>query len=169
MTRKATTKQLITQLQYTEAVIGRMLRDLEEMTRRGQHAARDGYPSSSMGGDGGGTEISRPTEVTALSPPPEDRVLLWINSAIAIVEDMNKKAPLLDGYRQSVMGVGVNERERQNSIPICANPWCGEPTISDKSPRAKRGLCWSCYQRNYREYQRTGDWRNIPPGEQEAS
>jgi|tagenome__1003787_1003787.scaffolds.fasta_scaffold20973317_6 hypothetical protein len=45
---------------------------VEELVRRGARVARDGFPAGSMGGDGGSSEISRPTENTATAPPAHD-------------------------------------------------------------------------------------------------
>jgi hypothetical protein len=48
------------------------VRPVDELIRRGAHVARDGYPASSMGGNGGSTDISRPTENAATAPPLHD-------------------------------------------------------------------------------------------------
>ena len=44
-------------------------RNIEELLRRSRFNARDGYPASSMGGSGGGSDVGRPTERAAIADP----------------------------------------------------------------------------------------------------
>ncbi len=64
-------EEVMIDLDRIEDALPRLRRDAAAMLGKGRHRARDGYPSS-MGGSGGGTDISRPTEQTATSQSPAD-------------------------------------------------------------------------------------------------
>jgi hypothetical protein len=135
------------------ATLDLFLANLAELDRRSRFAARDGYPSSSMGGEGSsGQGPSDPTGTTAaadIDKPVQDSTGQNIRDAFTSMDRIVREAERVEGCIRLVMNVEAEKKVRTNSIPECVNPWCGVPLLN---VRAKRGRCPACY-----EYQRVND------------
>src|SRR4051812_24506122 len=123
MTRRATAAHLRSDLGAIRAFTDRLLAPLQgkpdspavidELVRRNEHPAADGYPSSSLGGSRSG-EVGRPTERAALSPPPIDISGRYLDAVTDLIEDMAREARRGEGLRQRILDIGEEERGRTN-------------------------------------------------------
>lgn len=140
MTRRLTAAQALDLHAHVHKLLSRSHARAAEMVRRGEHAARDGFPASSMGGAGSSGTAPRPTEQTALAPPMEDRTGEHIAEWERVLKRMAADARLLDGLSAKVMEVEAGERGRQSTLRACANPSCGVAVLGP----LRRGRCEAC-------------------------
>ncbi len=148
-------REVAIQLDRIEDALPRLRRDVEEMLRKSKHRPRDGYPSSSMGGSGGGTEISRPTENAATALPMFDPTGDKIREVFASIAEASGVIQRAENLRAQVMFPEESKGLRINQTPECVNPNCAVPlTNHGPSGRGVAGRCNPCY-----------DYRNGHDGE----
>jgi hypothetical protein len=119
--------------------------DVEELLRRREHDAADGYPSSSMGGGGNSGTVSDPTQRAALTKPPQDSIATAIDSIFAKLTEVDNLCRSIGEKHRLVFDVEQNERGRQSSGKHCRA--CGEFISGVGDDRSIRGYDRKHYDR----------------------
>ncbi|WP_177225283.1 hypothetical protein [Geodermatophilus obscurus] len=111
-----------------------------------------------MGGSGGGSDISRPTERTATAPPAFDPTGDKIRQFFEVIASVSAEVHRADTLRGQVMFPEESKGIRINETPVCVNRNCGVPlTNPGPSGRGIAGRCNPCY-----------DYRNGHDGEDQT-
>lgn len=117
---------------------------LEALIRRSRYPAQDAYTTSTAG-DGGGNDVSKPTEAAALRQDPTDQTRRSILELLGLLEVADDALQAVEQRRDHITTIDDKIRGRINTVDICAE--CGQP-----APKVHRidgqPYCWStCYQR----------------------
>jgi len=119
-------------------------RNVEELIRRGAHVARDGFPASSGGGNGGGTDISRPTENTAVAPPAHDPTGDDIREILENQEQIWRLSLRNGNLCARVMQAEESKGLRISTLDECKA--CHRTVAGTDKDRIKgAGYCAACY------------------------
>lgn len=113
--------------------------DLVGLMRRTEHAASDGYPSSSRGGGSSGS-ISDPTAAAATEAPIVDWVHRNALQTLELVTDICKRSTVANNLRENVMTVELSNVGRQSQSRYCDA--CDSCTDFDSDARS--GFCGRC-------------------------
>lgn len=153
-------KNLMARRDRARAILDRLDdKTCAELGRRARGAVRDGFPSSSGGGGVSTSDVSRPTEASALVglPDVEDQADDWVRhespadpvgDAIAeVFATMGEAVGLLlviDGQRGYVLATGDDKRGRVSSLGSCS--CCCRDVACTPEDRLRAGFCGACYQ-----------------------
>jgi hypothetical protein len=121
--------------------------DIDHIHACTEHAARDGYPSSSFGGGGGTRDISDPTgtaTIMAMTRPVHDPILTRSLEVLRLLGDIQRRARVLDNLRVSVMTVAEQQRGRVSSVRECDA--CGATVTGVGADRLRDGFGPACYR-----------------------
>lgn len=118
-----------------------------ELGRRARGAPRDGYPSSTRGEGVSNSEVSRPTEATALvaiESTIADPVGDAIAEVFATMGEIASLAKILDDQRGYIMATGNDRRGRISALGSCAA--CTRDVACTPTDRLVAGYCSACYK-----------------------
>lgn len=141
---RLTEKEALEMCDHIADVMEALHRDIPEIFRRGEHAARDGYPSTSMGGDGGGSGISNPTEQAAMAPEMRDPIGSLIGKLKADLEKVDQLARVIGSSRAQIMFTAIEMHGRVSSVSVCRA--CDGTVTGQGEDRLVSGYCPACKQ-----------------------
>lgn len=142
MTRR--NEQLMKQVDIASQQLREIYPLMPELERRLRFAVRDGYPSASMGGSGGSSEISRPTENTAIADPARDTTGDTIRQAYQSLSLAIESASAAFNAAMYAISLGEGERGRVSLLTECKA--CHETVTGVGNSRIKgAGYCHNCY------------------------
>lgn len=154
-------KRAIDRMATIEAIVARFdAKTLTELGRRARGAVRDGFPSSTGGGIHG-SDVSRPTEASALVglPPeaepgqeaqpddwsrraPADPVGDAIDEVFALLSEALGLLMAADDQRGYILAVG--KEGRPSSLASCGA--CSRDVLCQPDDRLRAGFCEACYK-----------------------